>query len=159
MRIPWPLLIGLLVVCAGCGGGGDGGAATPALIVDTAVLAADEESATICVMLVTNGNAVAGTQNELVWDPSCLTLLGSCTVNPDHGKQLFVGGPRLRALVLSFEDVEPIPDGALYCCPFRAKGLEPGDCCPLTIGNQLASDPRGTALVTAGRDGAVCATL
>ena len=40
----------------------------------------------------------------------------------------------LRALILSFGDVDPMPDGPLYCCNFQSEA-DAGQCCTITITN------------------------
>jgi MYXO-CTERM domain-containing protein len=118
--------------------------------------------AQLCVSLDSGGAEVAGTQNDLVWDGSCATLpnSASCEINPATGKQLQGGFPpqfdfTFRALVLSLADVDPIPDGPLYCCSFTVEG-DPGTCCPVELVRVGASDPRGTALSTSANTAQLC---
>ena len=49
-----------------------------------------QERARLCVSLnVGSGEEIAGTENELVWDGECATMLpNGCEANSDHGKDL-----------------------------------------------------------------------
>ena len=103
-----------------------GPAVAQSLRVSSATVDQPGHSADICVSLDSAGHEIAGTQNDLVWDGACATLerAESCRIAPDVDKELagrIQGGAgfRYRAVVLSFEDVDPINDGALYCCAFR----------------------------------------
>jgi MYXO-CTERM domain-containing protein len=105
-----------------------------------------------CVSLVTGGQEVAGTQNDLVWDGRCATLPyeSACEVAGTHGKSLYARAGagddcRLRALVLSLSDVDPIADGVLYCCDFVVQAA-PGTCCAVRVTDAGASDSRGNAV-------------
>jgi hypothetical protein len=120
------------------------------------------ETATICVDLETDGEAVAGTQNELVWDTNCATLsgLGSCRVSSGHGKDLrasFPNGdglPPLRAFVFSMSNVDVMSDTELYCCAFTSELVSSGSCA-VSVQNARASDPSGKALSATGASGAI----
>jgi hypothetical protein len=118
--------------------------------------------ATVCVSLGTGGTEVAGTQNDLVWDGSCLTLPDSsaCYASGSHSKQL--QGKLLdnrdfayRALILSLSDVDPIDDGVLYCCDFIVEAAS-GACCTVDLTGLGAADPQGNALGVAAAAGEVC---
>lgn len=132
------------------------------LSVTSATVSEPGDRARVCVTLETSGALVAGTQNDLVWDGTCATFVeNSCVANPDHGKQLsmallpgddFV----LRAIVLSLSDVDPIPDGELYCCSFLVEVSRSGECCPLRLTKVGASTPEGLALSTDTSDGFLC---
>ncbi|MDX2165937.1 MAG: MYXO-CTERM sorting domain-containing protein [Deltaproteobacteria bacterium] len=120
-------------------------------------------TATVCVALDTGGAQVAGTQNDLTWDGSCLTLpdTSACYASGTHGKQL--QGKLLdnrdftyRALILSLSDVDPIDDGVLYCCDFFVEATA-GECCRVDVTGAGASDPRGNALDVLAVGGQVCA--
>jgi hypothetical protein len=133
------------------------------LQISMATVSAPGESAQICVSLNSGGAEVAGTQNDLVWDGGCATLAstGSCQAAGGHGKQLQGGFPpqfdfTYRALILSLADVDPIPDGLLYCCNFQSEAA-PGQCCNIGMTRVGASDPRGSALpTTAVGQGQIC---
>ena len=112
----------------------------------------------MCVSLVTDGEKVAATQNDLDWALTCATLPSeaSCAVAGTHGKDLYA---RLqyydvvRALILSLTDVDPIHDGPLYCCDFIADAL---GCCPVALINAGASDLHGNAIAVADAHGEIC---
>lgn len=149
------MAVALLVACAACGSG-DGSFGGVGLRGDSLTVAAGE-SAQFCVELTTGGQAVAATQNDLRWDPSCVSLIGRCAIEPATGKQLMTNqrGPGdLRAIVISLEDVNPIPAGPLYCCPLRAQVS--GRCCPVEIAGASGSDPNGVALFMDVSDGQIC---
>jgi hypothetical protein len=141
------------------------GAGRPALAVSlqatSATVSQPGDHARVCVTLNSGGQQVAGTQNDLQWDGTCATLPSesSCT-GMVRGKQLsaaFPPGPdfRMRALVLSLSDVNPIPDGILYCCDFQVEA-DPGKCCRLVVTNAGASDPAGNALGASGNVAQLC---
>jgi hypothetical protein len=127
----------------------------------SAVAATAGETADLCVVLNSGGAQVAGTQNDLVWDGSCATLSSAtaCRVNQATGKSLngslALGDSTYRALVLSFSDVDPIPDGQLYCCTFTVDAM-PGNCCAVSVVNTGASDPRGQVLPSVGNTAQLC---
>jgi concanavalin A-like lectin/glucanase superfamily protein len=128
------------------------------LSVDSTAVAESGGAGEVCVHLAGGGSSVAGTQNDLVWDDSCATLQG-CSAAPRTGKSLNTSFPpgepsTLHALVLSITDVDPIPDGALYCCDFTAE-LDSG-CCPIQVTNALGSDPQGKRLDIVGVPGSIC---
>ena len=141
-------------------------AASPAFAVSldltSATVSQSGELAQICVNLSTEGQLVAGTQNDLIWDETCATLSskGNCTVTPGLGKQLQSnmpsgdGHPPLRAFVLSLSDVSPIGDTQLYCCTFRSELTQPGTCCNISLSRLGASTPDGKALRTTTTTGA-----
>ena len=115
----------------------------------------------VCVSLSTGGQDVAGTQNDLVWDGTCATLdEGACVVAGTHGKQLNTriqasDDFRLRALILSLTDVDPIADGLLYCCDVTVEAA-PGACCDVAIVDAGASDSKGNAVTVSGGTGELC---
>jgi MYXO-CTERM domain-containing protein len=120
------------------------------------------QSAEVCVSLESRGKTIAGTQNDLTWDEACATLQteGDCTVAPDIGKDLHgrllgrvVG---YRGLVLSLDDVDPIPDGTLYCCRFRVEAMA-HSCCAVSLENVGLSDDLGNQVgVAAGPPAQLC---
>src|SRR5262249_23704076 len=115
----------------------------------------------VCVMLSTGGKQIAGTQNDLIWDGNCASLPDehSCFVAGSHGKQLSAatrcGDFCLRAIIISLGDVNPIPDGPLYCCNFQSES-EGGGCCAINMTNAAASDPDGNAVGASGVGGKIC---
>lgn len=131
------------------------------LIVGTAIIAAGQ-SGTFDVSLDSGGLDVAGIQIDITFDP--LTPIADaagepdCTANPATGKDLFkiFSTPtRARFLMLSFSDLNPIPDGVLFTCNVDVSPSAPSDIYPLTGSNEGASDPDGGALTTISLPGAV----
>jgi hypothetical protein len=113
----------------------------------------------VCVALNSAGDQVAATENRLVWDANCASLVDKCVASSAHGKQLMSNQPttnQLKAIVISLQDTNPIPDGELYCCTFRLDLSRGGSCCAVGIQDMGASDPEGGALSTAGRGGQLC---
>jgi MYXO-CTERM domain-containing protein len=129
----------------------------------TATVAETGDVVDVCVVLDSQGEQVAGTQNDLVWDGSCATLPEptACRIAPGTGKELFLSAAAesdftFRALVLSFSNTAPIPDGQLYCCAFQVDAA-PGTCCPIQVVDAAASDPVGDSLRAIGSaNGRVC---
>jgi len=121
------------------------------------------EQGQLCVSLETRASEqVAGTENLLLWDGDCATMVeGSCEATSGHGKSLSGSLQKQRdftykALVLSFNDTNPIPAGQLYCCDFLVHAA-PGDCCRVTVGSPGGSDPNGNSVsVGAGPPGELC---
>lgn len=119
------------------------------------------DSAELCVSLSTGGAEVAGTQNDLNWDGDCASLRSEndCAVAGMHSKELHAatrcGDFCLRAILLSLSDVDPIPDGALYCCRFTVDAA-PGQCCSVSVTNSAASDPEGKAISVDGEGAHLC---
>lgn len=118
----------------------------------SATVANPGDAGSICVVLTTGGNDVAGTQNDLTWDGTCATLPDPppCQEAGTHNKRLRSGlvpsdSFRFRGLVLSLSDVNPMPDGPLYCCTFQGEA-DPGQCCAINVVNTGASDPNGKAI-------------
>lgn len=133
-----------------------------ALQATSATVAHVGEAADLCVVLDSDGEQVAGTQNDLVWDGTCATLASGadCHIDPATGKSLFGDVERgseftYRALVLSLSDVDPIPDGQLYCCTFSVEAT-PGSCCSVAVVNTAVSDSRGSAVSSTGSTAQLC---
>lgn len=123
-------------------------------------------SANVCVWMSGGNNQVAGVQMDVTWDPQCMLPASGgtrpkCRSNPDTGKTVqsaLRGGSTLRAIMISFSDVEPIPDGELFCCEFRIVDNPKGSSCGLSFSNVIASTPRGErtdARIDSGRAGGV----
>ena len=114
----------------------------------------------VCVGLDSTGQKIAGTQNDLVWDGSCAALkANSCTAVPDAKKPLHGNTPpnlpnTYRALVFALDNVDPIRDGALYCCDFEMTANP--ECCNIKFDRLGISDPVGTALQVSGKPAALC---
>jgi hypothetical protein len=135
------------------------GAPEAALRVQSISLAAPESAGSICVELTGSDGLIAGTQNELVWDPACLTIASACQANPQHGKSVRTGVPyqgRLRTIVFSLTDTNPIDNGLLYCCPYQVVSLASGGCCAVGLQAVLGSDPVGDAIPMDAIDGQIC---
>jgi hypothetical protein len=124
------------------------------------------------VVLNTEGASVVATQNDIGYAaplriraradgrPDCMAK-----ADLDKGATVFGFLPAgcsgaactsVRALVLAFDNVDPIPNGVtLYMCVVEIAADSPGGAFPLTISNLGASDPFGAELPTTGRDGAI----
>lgn len=130
------------------------------LHISSANVAQPGDLAEVCVSLDSGGQEVAGTQNDLVWDGFCASLR-ECRVDPAtgkdlHGRQQNTEDFRYRLLLLSLSDVDPIPDGGLYCCDFQIEA-DAGTCCAAEVVNAGASDPQGNALpLDAGPPARLC---
>jgi hypothetical protein len=137
-------------------------AAAVTLQLSSATVARPGDVGQLCVTLNSAGQEVAGTQNDLVWDGACATLAdeSACAVAGTHGKQLSARIQnsfdfRLRALILSLTDVDPIDDGVLYCCDFTVEAAL-GSCCDVGLVNPGVSDSRGNAVVALGSSAQLC---
>jgi hypothetical protein len=135
---------------------------TPAGAVNLTMEATNGEGGTIrlCVGLDSAGQKVAGTQNDLVWDSSCASLKKeSCAAVAESKKPLHGNMPpsvpnTYRALVFALDNVDPIRDGALYCCDFEI--TKKTDCCSVKLDRLGASDPTGHAQATTGVPPQIC---
>ncbi|MGD9763881.1 MAG: hypothetical protein AB7V27_09230 [Candidatus Binatia bacterium] len=131
------------------------------LVATDAQVSQPGEYGQICVVLDTGGLEVAGTQNDLVWDGSCATLDESnCSAAGSHGKQALFKLQRedfrMRALVLSLANTNPIGNGqTLYCCNVQSEAA-PGSCCAINLVAATASDPSGNPLGAQGSPGRIC---
>lgn len=137
-------------------------AADVRLDLSSTTVAQPGDSGRVCVSLATGGADVAGTQNDLVWDGRCATLPdeSACVVAGTHAKELHSriqasDDFRLRALILSLSDVDPIADGLLYCCDFAVQAA-PGACCPIALDHARASDSRGDLVDVIAGAGELC---
>jgi hypothetical protein len=125
------------------------------------------------VSLQTGGAAVAGTQNDLFFDPvnTPVDVLDDgtpdCGVNPAIHKDYtqFAFEPpgcsgtactSVRAIVLSAVNVDPIPDGSVLdtCAVHIAANAASGDY-SVTVGNVGAASPAGESLLVSGADGLI----
>ncbi len=122
-----------------------------------------EGSGTIEVILRTGGNDVAGTENTIEFGPE--VQITGCTVNPDINRtaSAFSLSPsgcsgdceQVKALILSFTDLNPLPDGAvLYTCEVDAGSAAAGTY-PLLCSGPGGSDPAGNSVDTNCTDGEV----
>lgn len=137
-------------------------AAAPAAAVNLTLEATNSDGGAVrvCVGLDSTGQKVAGTQNDLVWDGSCANIKKeSCAAIPDAKKPLHGNVPpslqnTYRALVFALDNVDPIRDGALYCCDFEI--TKKVDCCSIKFDRLGASDPSGNAQATTGVPPQLC---
>lgn len=140
--------------------------ASAATFYSPAVNAQPGGAANVCVWMAGGNNDVAGVQMDITWDPQCMLPASGgtrpkCRSNPDTGKTVqsaLRGGSTLRAIMISFADVEPIPDGELFCCEFRIVDKPTSAACGLSFSNVIASTPRGQrtdARIDSNRSGGV----
>lgn len=157
---------------------GLGAASARATVVEHvgSVTGAPGDVVSVGVTLDDGGASVTSIQLDLVWDPATPVattpgLAPACTVNPAIHKDqtIFAFQPfgctpgddctAVRALVLSFVDQSPIPDGSvLVTCDVAIDAAAPGGVYPLVGATCVASDPIGNALPTTCSDGAVTVT-
>jgi hypothetical protein len=149
------------------------------------VAAAPGTDVAVDVILTTSqGEEVAGTQNDITFDPADganLAALNRCVIDPvisddaanceddpNSGpcKQLnralddVEGGRRFRGLILSLSNTTIIPDGVLYTCTFTvASDAAIETVIPLACSNQGASDPAGGAITTLCVGGSITVRL
>ncbi len=134
------------------------------LAVDSATVAASGDTASLCVSLDSEGLEVAGTQNRIYWNPSCITPLDEeCRTSPTHSKTAYTllhdeaDPPWIATLVISLQESGPIPDGELYCCNFVAHLDAPGDCCGVQLTDAISASPDAERLTTdIGDSGTIC---
>jgi YVTN family beta-propeller protein len=127
----------------------------------------------VSVVLDTRGSSVAGIQIDVGFAPPLAIASASngilpCTIGPTLRDDLVLSSAFLpssctgsachaiRFLLLSFTDVDPLPDRAVMfsCDVLIAPDAAPGSY-PLSASNAGASDPAGNALDTNGVAGAV----
>jgi hypothetical protein len=120
----------------------------------------DGGAARVCVGVNSGGEKVAGTQNDLVWDGSCARLkTDSCQAVPEAKKPLHGNAPAnqpntYRALVFALDNVDPVRDGALYCCDFELTAGS--ECCAIKLDRLGVSDPVGKALSATAQPASLC---
>lgn len=149
------------------------GQVPPAIAVSVAA-ASPGTQVSVTATLHTNGALVAGTQNDISFDlqaPIAANANGKpdCAVNFDinKGATFFAFRPNgcsgttcttIRALVLSTDNTDPIPDGSvLYTCKVNVAADASGFH-PLTISNVILGTPEGAKVPDAtGIDGAIIA--
>lgn len=142
--------------------------AGPAVYVDDLNLSSAGD-ASVDVILATGGAAIAGTQNDIGFGEGVVIKRRAngrpdCSVNPEIDKSAtsFAFRPpgctaetcdTVRALVLSTDNTDAIPDGSvLYTCNVTVSAE--GGRLPVT--GVVLSDPAGAAIPASGRDGEVC---
>jgi hypothetical protein len=151
-----------------------GGGPLVAIDIDS-VRAVSNQRESFDVRLYTLDGAptVAGTQNDIFFDPSTpIAATGDgtpdCTVNPDihkNGTEFLFLPPDclpgttcagMRAFVLAVDNTVPIPGGAmLYSCAVQVAPDAAVGVYPLRNDNAVGSDPEGDPVVVRGRDGQV----
>jgi hypothetical protein len=139
-----------------------GAGGTVALQAISTTVANPGDTKPVCIMIASNGNKVAGIQNNLSWDGTCATMTDppNCYPIGSHGKQVkpdlaHQADFTVKVLVLALDNVDPIPDGPLYCCDFEGEA-DPGQCCPITVVGAAASDPSGGKLAAMGNAATIC---
>jgi hypothetical protein len=118
------------------------------------------------VTLHTAGQDIAGVEQEIHLDG--LTPVQGCQANPaiDKNASAFSLRPfgcapgvtctSLKALILSFSNVDPIPDGSvLFTCEAIVSGAAPGGTYPLDSRLEGAADPDGNEVLLDGVDGSI----
>lgn len=149
------------------------------LTVESKDAAPGSQVAINVILATSQGEEVAGTQNDITFDPAVVSVAAAsaCVINPaisdraagceddpNSGpcKQLnralddVEGGKRFRGLILSLANTTTIPDGVLYTCTFQvAQDAEIGAVFPLACSNEGASDPDGAAITTSCVSGQV----
>lgn len=118
------------------------------------------ESAEICVSMSGGGGQIAGLQLNLNWEDSCMTPSNArrlCRSDAATGKTVqsaLQGRGALKAILISFSDVSPIPDGNLFCCEFTAVG-DVGRCGPVSMTTIIGSTGAGVRIngIGAGNTG------
>jgi MYXO-CTERM domain-containing protein len=113
---------------------------------------------------VEGAEQVAGMQNDLTFDPAVFAIENAdCVINPAIGpdstlaKQLSTNSAltnptRVRNLLVSLENSDPIPSGLLYTCTFAVSpAAAVGDYTLANI-NVRASDPQGDVVPTTATD-------
>jgi hypothetical protein len=130
-------------------------------------------SVSVSATLDTAGASVAGTQNDIVYDPAHIAIAQrangkpDCRANGQLGKEgtafsFLPSGCRgasctsVRVLVLSLSNVDPIPNGSvLYTCTVQiAPQARPGTH-RLEVTRVGFSSPTGQAITGGNRDGSV----
>lgn len=129
------------------------------------------------VSLHTGGQSVAGTQNDLLFDPTVPVAAQAngrpdCAVNPaiDKNATAFAFIPigchpgvdckGMRAIVIATDNSEPIPDAAvLYTCKVVISPSVPPGSYPLSPSGVAASDPTGNGIFITSSSGAITVVL
>lgn len=149
-----------------------GGHGRPKIVLSGATVSPGR-TATVTATLQTGGAAIAGTQNDIAFDPRAVSIARKpngkpdCRANGAIGKEgtAFNFLPQkcapgtcssVRALVLSLSNVGAIPNGSvLYTCTVEAApGAAPGSQ-TLRLSRVGFSDPGGKEISGTGVDGVV----
>jgi len=119
------------------------------------------DNGSICVSMTGGAGQIAGLQANMRWDDSCMTptdIKRLCKANAATGKSVQSASPGrgvLKAILISFSDVNPIPDGELFCCQFLAVGNEGTRCPPVQLESIIGSTAAGQRInnIRAGNTG------
>jgi hypothetical protein len=126
--------------------------------------AAPGTGTSVCIQMLNSDGQVAGVQMDFAWDPDCLSANvrssggPQCRSNPATGKTVqsaMRGGSSLRAIMLSVADVNPIPDGELFCCEFTVDSFASAAQCPIRLGNVIGANSTGQRVPVSPREGVV----
>ena len=149
-----------------------GGQGRPKIVLGSAT-ASPGQTATVTATLQTGGASIAGTQNDITFDPRAVTVARKANGKPDCrangalGKEgtAFNFLPQkcapgscdtVRALVLSLSNVDAIPNGSvLYTCTVEVASGAASGAQALRLSRVGFSDPGGKALSGTGVDGSV----
>lgn len=150
-----------------------GSSGKPTIAVDGAQ-GAPGDTVSVAAKLSSGGAGIAGTQNDIVFDPKQVTIAPNakgkpdCAANRQLGKEgtafSFVpAGCRpgadctaVRTLVLSLSNVEAIPNGStLYTCRVRIAPQASAGAHKLSVTRVGYSSPSGQAIDGGGKDGVV----
>ena len=130
-------------------------------------------TATITATLQTGGAKIAGTQNDIVFDPKSVAIVRKANGKPDCRANTALGKEgtafnfvpakcapgscdTVRALVLSLSNVDPIADGSvLYSCTVEVVPGASAGAKPLKLSRVGFSDPGGKVVNGVGVDGSV----
>ena len=141
-------------------------------LVLTSVQGGRGDVVSVSAKLNAGGARIAGTQNDIVFDPTQVAIgrdsngQPECAANRQIKKDAtaFSFVPKdcgancttVRALVLSLSNVEPIPDGSvLYTCRVRIRPEASSGTHRLKLTKVGFSDPQGRAIDGGGEDGVV----
>ncbi|MBI3785777.1 MAG: hypothetical protein HY270_20480 [Deltaproteobacteria bacterium] len=133
---------------------------SPAIVAQT-VNGLPGQQVSFDVVLTTAGAAISGAQIDITFDSLAPIAAGTtgfpdCSVNPaiDKGSSSFRFQPMgcdspncVRALILSTDNVTPIPDGSvLYTCRVNIDAGAPPGTYPLVVSGVVLADPDGNSL-------------
>lgn len=131
----------------------------PTMSLSSPVVSGGNQVARVCVHLDSAGEEIAGIQNDIVWDPSCATPIdNSCSLLARHTtlSTALLGSSKMTAFVFAFNNVDPLPDGNLYCCEFVVQDVEGDACCPLRLEGTRGSTPDGKFVALGAMNGEIC---
>lgn len=142
-------------------------------IVLSSVNARPGQTVKVTATLNTGGARVAGTQNDIGFDPRQIAIARKSNGKPDCAANGAIGKEGtafsfqppgcsgaactgIRALVLSLSSVDPIANGSvLYTCTVQVAAGASAGRQPLRLSKVGFSDPAGKALGGGGSDGSV----